>query len=121
MRKNNFFFFILFTLILLFFDLAAAQGEFVYDSKGDRDPFLSLITPDGRLLQFDQQEKDTDLLLEGIIYHPDGESYAIVNQEIVKVKDRIGKSIVYKIEKDKVIFLKGDKYIELKLEKEDEK
>ncbi len=45
-----------------------AQEQPAYDSKGKRDPFIPLVTPDGRLLNLKNQETATGLTLEGIIY-----------------------------------------------------
>ncbi len=54
------------------------------------------------------------------MYYEEGSSYAIINQEIVKANDRVGEYLVYKVERSKVILVKGHKYMELKLEKEEE-
>ncbi|RKY31104.1 MAG: hypothetical protein DRP74_05615, partial [Candidatus Omnitrophota bacterium] len=96
---------------------------FIYDSQSKRDPFIALVTPDGRLLHLVQQqeeEKKEYLSLQGIMYYEEGSSYAIINQEIVKANDRVGEYLVYKVERSKVILVKGHKYMELKLEKEEE-
>jgi len=96
-----------------------AQGQFVYDAKGKRDPFIPLVTPDGRLLNLKQQEEKGDLTLEGIIYDKYGLSYAIVNGEIVKIGDKVGEYQVLRIESNKVIFLKQGEPTEIELKKEE--
>jgi hypothetical protein len=95
-----------------------AQEEFAYDSKGKRDPFIPLVTPDGRLLKLEQEQTRGELSLEGIIYDKNGVSYAIVNGDIVKVGDAAGNYQVLKIEKNKVIFIKDGEPSEIEL-KED--
>ena len=96
------------------------EEEFVYDSKGKRDPFQPLVTPGGRLLKLDRQEGVSALRIEGIIYDKHGLSYAIVNGEVLKVGDKIGEFQVLKIESSKVIFIKDAKPLEVELNKEEE-
>lgn len=100
---------------------AASQQGTVYESRGRRDPFLPLVTSDGRLLKLDdEQEKETVLAIEGIIYDQNGLSYAIVNGIVVKVGDEIGNYQVLKIEKDKVTFIKEGQTQEIVLKKEEQ-
>jgi len=96
-----------------------AQEQFIYDAKNKRDPFIPLVTPDGRLLKLDSEEGATGLLLEGIIYDKYGLSYAIVNGEVIKVGDKLGDYQVFKIEKNKVIFLKEGQPLEIELKREE--
>jgi len=97
-----------------------AQDEFIYDSKGKRDPFIPLITPDGRFLKLEKEEGTLGLLIEGIIYDKSGLSYAIVNGEVVKIGDKINNYSVLKIEKNRVIFIKDGQPIEVELKKGEE-
>lgn len=99
-----------------------AQDEFVYNSKGKRNPFIPLVTPDGRFLKLDkEEEKKGDLIVEGIIYDKNGRSFAIVNTSVVGIGDFVGEYRVLKIEQKKVIFIKEDQTLEvgLSLEKEE--
>ncbi len=96
-----------------------AQEQFIYDAKNKRDPFIPLVTADGRLLKLEQEERVSGLLLEGIIYDKNGLSYAIVNGEVIKVGDKVGDYQVFKIEKNKVIFLKEGQPLEIELKKEE--
>jgi len=95
-----------------------AQEQFVYDAKGKRNPFIPLVTPDGRLLKLEKEQTLSGLSLEGIIYDEHGLSYAIVNSEVVRVSDKIGDYQVLKIEKNKVIFIKGGQITEVELKEE---
>ncbi len=90
-----------------------------YNSQERRDPFIALVTKDGRLLKLEIRRSDK-IELEGIISDPQGLSYAIVNKEIVSIGDWIGEYQVYKIESEKVIFLKEVKELEVELEREEE-
>jgi hypothetical protein len=100
--------------------LSYAQQQFIYDAKGKRNPFIPLVTPDGRLLNLEQEEVKKDLILEGIIYDKNGLSYAVVNGEIVKIGDRVDVYQVLKIEKEKIILIKEGEPLELYLKKEEE-
>lgn len=107
---------------VLYFALTAycfAQEVFVYDSKGKRDPFITLVTPDGRLLKLDEVQGVAALLLEGIIYDKNGMSYAIVNGEVVRVGDKVEGHQVLKIEEKKIIFIKDGQMVALELKKEE--
>jgi len=106
-------------LCLAFSTCCFAQEQFVYDSKGKRDPFIPLVTPDGRLLKLEQEEGVAGLLLEGIIYDKNGTSCAIVNSEIVRIGDKVGEFQVLKIEEKRVIFIKEGQIIEVELKKEE--
>jgi hypothetical protein len=103
-----------------FYILCFAQEQFVYDAKGKRDPFIPLVTPEGRLLKLEREEGAAELLLEGIIYDKYGLSYAIVNGEVVRIGDKISDYQVLKIEENKVIFIKGGQPMEIELEKGEE-
>lgn len=92
-----------------------AQGEFVYDAKGKRDPFIPLVTSDGRMLKLEREAGESGLSLEGIIYDKNGVSYAIVNTEVLKIGDTIGDYQVLKIEKNKVIFIREGQVQEVEL------
>jgi hypothetical protein len=115
---------ILFFLFIFGYDLQLttcnlfAQEQFTYDAKGKRDPFIPLVTPDGRLLKLEKEETASGLLLEGIIYDEHGLSYCLVNGEVVRVSDKIGDYQVLKIEKNKVIFIKSGQTLEVELKEE---
>jgi len=106
----------------IFWNFSFAQEAFTYDAKGKRDPFIPLVTPEGRLLKLDREETSSGLglLLEGIIYDEHGLSYAIVNGEVVNIGDKVGDYQVLKIEKNKIIFIKGGQTTEIQLKKEEE-
>lgn len=97
--------------------LAFAQNEFVYDAKGKRNPFIPLVTPEGRLIKLDKQESASSggLSVEGIIYDKQGRSFAIVNTEVVGVGDKAGDYQVLKIYEDKVVFIKDGEPFEVDL------
>ncbi len=110
--------------ILLFSSLlkfSLAQNDYVYDSKGKRDPFIPLVSPAGVLVKLDKDEGTvaSELKIEGIIFDKNGASYAIVGAKVVRVGDSITDGCqVLKIEQDKVIFIKEGVPLEIHL-KED--
>jgi hypothetical protein len=98
-----------------------AQEEFVYDAKGKRNPFIPLVTSDGKILNLDSVESNNKgLALEGIIYDKNGISYAIMNGAVVTVGDTVGDIRILKIEKNKVIFIKDGQTSEIQLKEEEE-
>ena len=112
--------FSLFTFHFSLFTFSFAQEQFVYDAKNKRNPFIPLVTPEGRLLTLEQDEKAMNsLLVEGIIYDKNGLSYAVVNGEVIKVGDGINNYQVLRIEKNRVIFIKDGQPTEVKLKEEE--
>jgi len=108
-------------LIMGMYLFVFAEADFVYDAQNKRNPFIPLITPDGRLLKLDQEAGGIkDILLEGIIYDKNGLSYAIINAEVVRIGDSIGNYRVLKIEEKKIILIKEGEISEMELSKEEE-
>jgi hypothetical protein len=108
-------------LFAAFFWLSSfAQEQFVYDAQGKRNPFIPLLTPDGRFLKLDKEETKGkgDLLIEGIIYDKQGRSFAIVNGSVVGVGDSVGDYRVLKVEETRVIFIKNGEPKEIEFKKE---
>lgn len=79
-----------------------AYGE--YQSHGKRDPLVPLLTEDGQRIHppgFDEEpltQGVTHLVLQGVVFDPQAESYAVINGEIVRKNDTIGDVKVLKIE-----------------------
>lgn len=111
-------FIFLFSVFCFLFSLSFAEKKFVYDSKGKRDPFIPLVTSEGNIVEIEPEEEIPGINLEGIIYDPNGESYAIVNKMVVKTQDTIGDYKVFKIESERILLLKDKEIIELRLKKE---
>jgi hypothetical protein len=101
---------------------AVALPDYVYDDGQKRDPFIPLVTSDGRFVQLERAQEDEgsfELKLEGIIYDKYGLSYAIVDSSVVKIGDVIGDYQVLKIEEDRVVFIKEGQIKEVLLQKEE--
>jgi hypothetical protein len=96
-----------------------AQDEIVYEDELRRDPFMALVTPDGRLINLEPTGAEEKIVLGGIYYDEGGNSYAIINGEVVGIGDYILGYTVSSIDKNKVILLQGDQSVEYILEKEE--
>jgi hypothetical protein len=112
--------FLLFFFALQLIAVAAVFAEKTLSSGSveKRDPFISLVTEDGRLLKLATRNAG-ELNLDGIIYDANGLSCAMINKEIVRIGDWVGDYQVYKIENDKVILLKDGIEKEIEPNKEE--
>lgn len=108
-------------ILLLLGKISYAAEEFVYDSQGRPDPFTPWVTPDGRLqiLRNQEEQSDSVLKVQGIMYDKYAFSYAIVNEQVVKIGDVVDDYQVLKIEENKVIFIKEGQIKELEWKKEE--
>lgn len=71
-----------------------------------RDPFIPLIGPEGII---DARQFDTsDMIIEGIIHDPHGESLVLINGEFYKEGDAVKGATVVTIFKDRVILGQSD-------------
>lgn len=104
---------------LVFGTFLFAKEGFAYGAKGKRDPFIPLVTPDGRILKLEREDNASGLTLEGIIYDERGSSCALINAEIVGIGDVINGYEVLKIEKRKVILVKEGQVTEIELKEEE--
>lgn len=105
-------------IVFIFGSVVFSYGreKYMYDASGKRNPFIPLITSDGRFIDLDIVEKPKSLNIQGVMYEPNGVSYAIVNTAVVKEGDIVDGSQVIKIEENKVSFIKDGQILELELE-----
>jgi hypothetical protein len=107
-------------LLGLMLPCAFGQAEFTYDAKGKRDPFIPLVTPEGRLLKLDKQDSaQQGLAIEGIIYDKLGRSFAIIDGAVVGIGDMVADYQVLKIFENKVILIRNGEPLEVELNKEE--
>lgn len=119
MSRNSFYLLLVLSVSLSLPAIAADQPA--YDAQGKRNPFIPLVTSDGRLQMIEdtaQTSKDTELVLDGIMFDKYGVSYALVNGDVVKVGDSVGEYQVLSIEPKKVSFIKEGQVKEVPFEKE---
>jgi len=96
-------------VIFIFLAISSGFGEepgFVYDPKGKRDPFIPAELAQKEKLQI--KGRIEDIRLEGILWDRRGDSFAIINDEILKAGDTIMGFKILKIEKDRIIFSSGE-------------
>lgn len=71
---------------------APAQAD--YQPKGKRDPFVPLLTAEGQRIRPPGSDEElvsgiSGLSLQGIVFDPQTESYAIINGKVVRRGDEI--------------------------------
>jgi len=101
---------------------AAGSEEYVYQSRGKRDPFLPLV---GKASLFNTRDlidvvDVKDVKLEGIMYDAQGGSRAILNGTLLKEGDEAGLIKVEKIEAKKVIVIINEERHEVSIGKGDQ-
>jgi hypothetical protein len=106
--------------LLLFFSLICfAEEQFIYSSKGKRDPFVPLVTPEGSyVVDLEEIGSAADIRLEGVVYDPQGRSIAIVNGIVIKEGDIIKGFELIKIETDRIVLSKDGELYMVRLQKE---
>lgn len=95
-------------------------AAFRYNAAGKRDPFIPLVTREGKItLGYGTINSVEDIKLEGIVYDPRGGSIAIINGMVLKENDMFGDIKLTKIESNKVhlVFNQSEYIIELEKEK----
>lgn len=96
------------------------KAEFIYDTHEKRNPFLALVSAEGRILAPQASKKrNGEIYVEGIVYDPRGASYAVINGEVVKAGETAGDYQLIRIEPQKIILIKEGKESEIELKKED--
>ena len=91
---------------------------YTYKYEGKRDPFVSLISPAGFLVNLEPEDNST-LRLQGIMFDSKGDSMAVINGEMVRVGETIGDSVISRIEENKVTVIQNNQKIDLELRREE--
>lgn len=104
-----------------FIDPVPADKGWVYEAKGKRDPFIALVTPDGRIIEPPEPKERIEgpPQLEGFMYDAKGISYAVMDGEVFRAGDMVGDYQIIRIDSNKVIMQKANQVFELELRKED--
>lgn len=97
-------------VILCIVGMARAVSAGGYEAKGKRDPFVPLVTSEGQRVHPPGGDEEvalgvTGLTLQGIVFEPGADSYAIINGQIVRSHEDIEGIEVLKIEPDSVTLL----------------
>jgi hypothetical protein len=109
---------VIFAALVSVLGAGAQEEKYAYTYQGKRDPFVSLISPAGYLLNLEPQDNST-LQLEGVMFDPKGDSMAIINGELLRVGDTLGDVLVTGIEVDKVTVIKNNEKIVVELRREE--
>ncbi len=91
-----------------------------YLPKGKRDPFVPLITPDGQKVYPPGLDEEItagmdSFALQGIVFDPNGDSFAVINGEVVHEDDELDGIIILKIDPNMVTVLVDGKEDQLTL------
>ncbi len=83
---------------------AQEDDTFKYEIGSNRDPFIPLVTKDGKLtVTYGTLNSINDVILEGILYDVAGKSVVIMNDLVLQEGARVGGIQVKIIEEDRVI------------------
>ena len=119
MKQGILLFLVMVSIVCALLGVAGAQDKtYSFTAQGKRDPFIPLVSAAGYLINLEEEEESA-LRLEGIMYDPRGDSMAIINGDLLKVGERIADAVVSKIEPNKVIIIKDNQRLELELRREE--
>jgi hypothetical protein len=99
--------------------LLAIDSNFVYDSKGKRDPFIPLIGKNVKLTDAELLSSIEDVTVEGIIIDKKEGSAVIVNNQILKTGESLGGFRLEKIAPTYVVFSRDGKEYTLTYQQSD--
>ncbi|MBU4343065.1 MAG: general secretion pathway protein GspB [Candidatus Omnitrophica bacterium] len=117
--KNKILFILYGIITFCIISSAFAEGAYEYDSKGNRDPFVPLISESGAYVSDAYAITGIkDVRLEGIVWDAARGSVAIINGEIVEEGQEIGSVKVIEIKDDSVIFDVGGEEVKVELRSE---
>jgi len=128
LRKFSVFCFLVSVISYLpFGSCEASEEDFIYDSRGRRDPFIPLTdkdSPTGLRRIFVPPEAEVklpiEITLKGIL-QKGGKLFAIINDEVMQKGDRIDELEITEVQKDKVILQYNGREFSVPLRKEKEK
>ncbi|MBN1405509.1 MAG: hypothetical protein JW946_03225 [Candidatus Omnitrophica bacterium] len=111
---------------LLTMDVNAAEKSpkdmpgFRYNAMDVRDPFMPLVTKDGKIAYGYSAIKNIgDLRLEGIVFDPSAGSIAIINGALLRKNETIGNIKLLDVEQNRVKILFNQKEYFINLKNED--
>lgn len=105
-KRNNQKVFLIFVLGLVIVNCSAMSEEtaFKYESRGRRDPFVPLVgvAGVGTVGGLHGVSSIDDISFQGVVLSPDGKKAAIINGEIFKEGDIIGRVQVVSVGENEV-------------------
>jgi len=97
--------------------VGTSEEEFEYNDRGNRDPMWALVDEFGNIKNYGEDLLIGDLDLQGIMYDQRTMGFAIINGEILKPNQMLGKFVVLEITPNRVTLKKGEQTFELHLNK----
>ena len=90
--------------------LAGGVAFAEYQPKGKRDPFVPLLTSDGQRIHPPGEEEGQQgglgsLILQGIVFDPRADSYAVISGQVVREQEELEGVKVVRIDPDSVTVL----------------
>ncbi|NQS99785.1 MAG: hypothetical protein HQ595_01775 [Candidatus Omnitrophica bacterium] len=117
------YFLLVLLLLSVSFSFAQSEEDFIYDDKGGRDPFFSLVDKHGKYLSVSNLGYSFDKLnLSGILWDAQGDSSALINNEIFSAGDSVDGFRIKEITQNSVIVDKDGREhtINVSIEQEEE-
>ena len=106
MRARLYFWFLVFGILFSACLALYSEEEYVYDSRGRRDPFVPLLgVTSGTVESLDDVISIDDINLQGIASDSAGKKAAIINGEMIKEGQTIGRVTLKKILHEKIILM----------------
>ncbi len=111
-------------LLLLFLVLIgsnfslANENNFIYDSNGKRDPFVSLLNKNVKLTDVRLLKSVEDIRVEGVIIDKKNGSGAVLNGNIIKVGEFLGGFKLMDVSQYYVILERDEKRYKIKFRDE---
>jgi len=95
----------------------SSDTKYVYDSHGKRDPFVPLVGSDkaGSAESLEEVMSIDDVYLQGVASDSVGQKIAILNGQMIKEGQTIGRVTVKSISQNKVAILIDDREYELNI------
>lgn len=93
----------------------AADSQFVYDAGGKRDPFIPLIGITGSKTVASADLSLTSIKFQGIVLDKNSNMAAMVNGELYRIGDKIGKFVLKNVSSNSIIVNDGAKDFTLTL------
>jgi type II secretory pathway component PulC len=91
-----------------------------YEKGLKKNPFIPIITNEGQLINIeDDEDKEVQFNLEGIIFDKEGQSIAIINGQILGKNETILDAKIVDVRKDSVVYVKDGEIFVLNLKKEE--
>jgi len=116
MRTRLYFWILIFGIVFSTNIATYAQEEYIYDSRGRRDPFVPLLgVTSSAMGSLDDVMGIDDVNLQGIASDSQGKKAAIINGEMIREGQTIGRVTLKKILHEKIELMIDDEEYEINI------